>query len=131
MCVRSLAFSSQKRHCVSLLQIPHSKCCLGKYLLLFLRIVLSRQIGRPGWLSRYSGSLRAGQFGGRIPEGASYSFSSWPPPGLTQPPTQCVPGLVRESTGRSVVLITKLLLAPDSGWVSSLYLRLNSVPVQV
>ena len=47
----------------------------------------------PGYLSRYSDSLRAGRSGDRIPVGARLSAPVHTYPGPTQPPIQWVPGL--------------------------------------
>ena len=54
----------------------------------------------PGWLSRYSDSLRAGKSGDRIPVGARFSAPIQPAPTPTQPPVQLAPGLSRGKGGR-------------------------------
>jgi hypothetical protein len=49
----------------------------------------------PGWLSRYSNSLRAGRSGDRIPVEARFFAPVQTGPGRTQPPLQGVQGLSR------------------------------------
>ena len=58
---------------------------------------LTALIGGPRWLSRNSGSLRAGRYGDLIPVGARFSSPTQTGPGAYPASTQWVPGIFPEA----------------------------------
>ena len=79
----------------------------------FLIVCLFSQLNGPGWLSRYSDSLRAGRSGALIPVVAKFFVPFQNDPGTH--PASCrmgVPSLSREKSERGVALTTHPHLAP-------------------
>ena len=67
----------------------------------------------PGWLSRYSDSLRVGRSGSRIPVGGGqFPYPSRQALGTTKPPIQLASDLSQGECGRGMALTTHRHLAP-------------------
>ena len=83
----------------------------------------------PGWLSRYSDSLRAGRSGDGIPVGGrDFPHPSRPALGPTQPSVQWVPGPSPGWSSRGVALTTHPHLSVEVDGRVGLYLYTPSGP---
>ena len=90
---------------------PSAQCPAARNVLLQFQTILGTSLkNRPGWLNRYSDSLRSGRSGDRIP--ARSDIFSTRPDRPTQLSVQWVPCLSRELNHRGVALTTHTQIAP-------------------